>query len=180
MKLNNNLVNKKNNLKHKINNNIKHTDVRLVDYYEEPIVIKTKQAQDLADSQGFDLVLINENQTPPIAKIIDYKKFLYDTEKLERERKKNSTKSIIKEIQLSVDIAENDINTKSRKASEFLQRGDKVKCSLNLKGRQKANSERGEIVMLKFFTLVSEFGVLESLPSLQGSKWGMMIKPKKK
>jgi translation initiation factor IF-3 len=179
MKINNNLTNKIQ-PKHKINNNIRSIDVRLVGYYEEAVVIKTKQAQDIANDEGLDLILINENQNPPIVKIMDYKKFLYDTEKAEKERKKNAFKSVIKEIQLSVDIAENDLNTKSRKVIEFLQKGDKVKCSLNLKGRQKSNPERGEIVMLKFFTLVSEFGDLESLPLLQGSKWGMMIKPKKK
>jgi translation initiation factor IF-3 len=180
MKTNNFSNNRKNQPKHKINSNIRCSEVRLIGYFDEPKLIKTEEAQKIAHSEELDLVLINENQTPPIAKIIDYKKFLYDTERAEKERKKNSNKSTVKEIQLSVDIAENDLNTKSRKAIEFLKNGDKVKCSLMLKGRQKSSPERGELTMLKFVTLVEEHGSLESLPILQGGKWNMMIKPKKK
>jgi translation initiation factor IF-3 len=164
---------------HTINEDIKSHEVRLVGN-GEPIVIRTIEALRMARNEEKDLILINENQNPPIAKIMDYKKFLYDTEKAEKERKKNSVKSILKEIQLSTDIADNDLNVKSKKAIEFLQKGDKVKCSLILKGRQRATPQRGELTMLKFATLVEEFGSLESLPILQGNRWNMMIKPKKK
>lgn len=162
-----------------INEDIKSHEVRLVGN-GEPIVIRTIEALKMARNEEKDLILINENQNPPIAKIMDYKKFLYDTEKAEKERKKNSVKSILKEIQLSTYIADNDLNVKSKKAIEFLQKGDKVKCSLILKGRQRATPQRGELTMLKFATLVEEFGSLESLPILQGNRWNMMIKPKKK
>jgi translation initiation factor IF-3 len=164
---------------HKINEDITSYEVRLVGN-GEPMVIKTTEALKMAKSEEKDLILINENQSPPIVKIMDYKKFLYDSERAEKERKKNSVKSVLKEIQLSPTIADNDLNAKSKKAIEFLQKGDKVKCSLILKGRQRANPERGELVMLKFATLVEEFGSLESLPILQGNRWNMMIKPKKK
>jgi translation initiation factor IF-3 len=164
---------------HKINEDITSYEVRLVGN-GEPMVIKTTEALKMAKSEEKDLILINENQSPPIVKIMDYKKFLYDSERAEKERKKNSVKSVLKEIQLSPTIADNDLNVKSKKAIEFLQKGDKVKCSLILKGRQRANPERGELVMLKFATLVEEFGSLESLPILQGNRWNMMIKPKKK
>lgn len=164
---------------HKINEDIKSNEVRLVGV-GEPMIIRTIEALKMAKLEEKDLILINENQTPPIAKIMDYKKFLYDTERAEKERKKNSVKSVLKEIQLSTDIADNDLNVKSKKAIEFLQKGDKVKCSLMLKGRQRATPQRGELTMLKFATLVEEFGALESLPILQGNKWNMMIKPKKK
>jgi translation initiation factor IF-3 len=170
----------KNKNKHKINNDIRCLEVRLVGYYEEPKVLKTQEAQKIANSEEKDLILINENQNPPVVKIMDYKKFLYDTEKADKERKKNSIKSILKEIQLSPEIAENDLKVKSKKAIEFLKNGDKVKCSMILKGRQQYNPERGEITMLKFATLIEDFGILESMPTLQGNKWNMMVKPKKK
>lgn len=173
------MKNKKEN-KHQINNDIKSLEVRLVGYYDEPKVLKTFEAIKLANSDDKDLILINENQNPPIVKIMDYKKFLYDTEKAEKERKKNSVKSVLKEIQLSPEIAENDLKVKSKKATEFLQNGDKVKCYLILKGRQRANPERGELTMLRFATLVEEYGTLESMPSLQGNRFNMIIKPKKK
>jgi translation initiation factor IF-3 len=164
---------------HKINEDITSYEVRLVGN-GEPMVIKTTEALKMAKSEEKDLILINENQSPPIVKIMDYKKFLYDSERAEKERKKNSVKSVLKEIQLSPTIADNDLNVKSKKAIEFLQKGDKVKCSLILKGRQRANPERGELVILKFATLIEEFGSLESLPILQGNRWNMMIKPRKK
>lgn len=89
------MKNKKEN-KHQINNDIKSLEVRLVGYYDEPKVLKTFEAIKLANSDDKDLILINENQNPPIVKIMDYKKFLYDTEKAEKERKKNSVKSVLK------------------------------------------------------------------------------------
>lgn len=171
---------KKKENKHKINRDIRVTEVRLVGFYPEPKLLKTSDAINLAISEEKDLILINENQNPPIVKIADYKKFLYDTEKAEKERKKNSVKSVLKEIQLSPTIADNDLNVKSKKAVDFLQKGDKVKCSLILKGRQRSAPERGELVMLKFATLIEEFGSLESLPLLQGNRWNMTIKPRKK
>jgi translation initiation factor IF-3 len=166
--------------KHRINNEIRSTEVRLVGFYNEPILINTKEAIELAITEEKDLVIINDTQTPPIAKIIDYKKFLYENKKLEKEKKKNSFKPSLKEIKLSPEIAENDLLVKSRKAIEFLKKGDHVKCSLILKGRQKSRPERGQISMLRFAVLLEDHGSLESIPILQGNKWNMMVKPKKK
>lgn len=164
---------------HKINEEIKSNEVRLVSD-DSPVIIRTTEALKMAKLEGKDLILINENQRPPIAKIVDYKKFLYDAERLEKERKKKSVKSGLKEIKLSTDIADNDLNVKLKKSIEFLEKGDKVKCTLLLKGRQRTTPERGELKMLKFATLIEEFGLLESLPILQGNKWSMMIQSKKK
>lgn len=170
--------NKRNQQKHTINQSIKSNEVRLVGDGESKVV-KTSYALSLALEEGKDLILINPNQNPPIAKIEDYKKFLYDQQKAEKEKKKNSSKSLVKEIQLSVEIGDNDLITKSKKALEFLEKGHKVKCSMILKGRQKSNPERGEITMLRFAETLSENGSLESMPVLQGGRWNMMIKPKK-
>jgi translation initiation factor IF-3 len=165
--------------KHRINGEVRFPQVRVIGD-GEPKIMSSYEAFQLAQSENKDLILINENQTIPIVKIEEYNKFLYNLEKSEKEKKKNSVKSVTKEIQLSPEISDNDLCTKSRKSKEFLEDGNKVKVVLQLKGRQKATPERGQIVMLKFFTLVEELGVAESLPKLEGSKWHMMIKPKKK
>lgn len=165
--------------KHKINSEITSNEVRLIGR-GEPQVIPIKEAMKLANDEEKDLILINESQNPPIVRVDDYNKFLYDTEKAEKEKKKNSQKSQLKEIQLSVNISDHDLETKSKKGREFLKDGDKVKVVISLKGRQKANPERGELVMLKFADSVSEFGVPEALPKLESGKWLMMLKTKKK
>jgi translation initiation factor IF-3 len=165
--------------KHKINSEIISNEVRLIGR-GEPQVISIKEAIKLSNDEEKDLILINDAQNPPIVRIEDYNKFLYETEKAEKEKKRNSQKSQLKEIQLSVNISDHDLETKSKKGREFLKDGDKVKVVISLKGRQKASPERGELVMLKFADSVSEFGLPEALPKLEGSKWLMMIKTKKK
>jgi translation initiation factor IF-3 len=165
--------------KHKINSEIISNEVRLIGR-GEPQVISIKEAIKLSNDEEKDLILINDAQNPPIVRIEDYNKFLYETEKAEKEKKRNSQKSQLKEIQLSVNISDHDLETKSKKGREFLKDGDKVKVVISLKGRQKASPERGELVMLKFADSVSEFGLPEALPKLEGGKWLMMIKTKKK
>jgi translation initiation factor IF-3 len=159
---------------------VRFPQVRLIGFYDEPRLMSSYDASKLAESEGLDLILINESQNPPVVKIEDYNKFLYNLEKTEKEKKKNSIKSVTKEIQLSAEISENDLNTKIRKGIEFLKEGNKIKCVLQLKGRQKASPERGELTMLKYASGVEEFGKLENLPSLESSRWLMMIKPSKK
>lgn len=166
--------------RHKINNELlSFSEVRLVGR-GEPIVMKTPKALSIANDEEKDLILINDKQEIPIVRIEDYKRFLYELEKAEKEKKKNSQKSQLKEIQLSVNISEHDLETKSKKGREFLKDGDKVKVVILLKGRERANPQRGELVMLKFAQSVEEFGIPESLPKLEGNKWLMMIKTKKK
>ena len=165
--------------KHKINSDVRFTQVRLVGQ-GEPQLMSSWDAYKIAESLGKDLILINENQEPPIVRIEDYNKFIYDIEKAEKERKKNTTKVEIKEIQLSCEIADHDLITKSRKGEEFLMEGDKIKCVISLKGRQKAMPERGELVMLRFAEILTDVGTLEALPKLEGSRWIMTLKPKKK
>ena len=163
----------------KINDEIKSNEVRLLGD-SAPLVISTKEALLMASKEGKDLILINENQDPPIVRIEEYTRFVYNLEKSEKEKRRNSNKSELKETQLSVNISDHDLETKSRKSKDFLKNGDKVKVVISLKGRQKANPERGEIVMLKFAQSVEEFGVPEALPKLEGGKWLMILKPKKK
>lgn len=165
--------------KHKINGEVRFDRVRLVKDGIQTI-ISSYEAYKMAEAEGLDLILISENANPPVVKIEDYQKFLYDIEKAEKEKKKNSTKTEMKEIQLSPNIAENDLLTKAKKAKEFLEDQDKVKCVITLKGRQKAMPAAGELVMLKFAETLSEYGLPETLPKMEGNKWLMILKPKKK
>lgn len=164
---------------HKINSEVRFPEVRVIGL-GEPVLMSSFEAAKIAREEGKDLILINENQTPPIVKIEDYNKFIYEMEKINKEKKKNSVKSQTKEIQLSPDIAENDLNTKARKGEEFLVDGDKIKVVLQLKGRQKQSPERGEITILKFISKLEEYGVPESLPKFEANRWLAVIKPKKK
>jgi translation initiation factor IF-3 len=138
--------------------------------------MKTKDALKLADDEGKDLILINENQEPPIAKIEDYGKYLYNIEKMLKEQKKNSVKSELKEIKLSCNISDHDLEIKAKKGKEFLLDNDKVKCVIQLKGRQKGNPDRGQLVMLKFATMLEESGTPENVPKLETSKMAYDIK----
>lgn len=162
----------------KINDKIRSFKVRLVGRGDAQ-VINTREALKMAEDEGLDLILINENQEPPIAKIEDFNKFLYKQNKTNKEKKKNSIKTVVKEIQLSPDIADHDLDVKTKRALKFLEKGNKIKCSLLLKGRQKATPERGEIIMLRFATKIAEFGKIEDMPKLRSSRWIMMIKPNK-
>jgi translation initiation factor IF-3 len=163
--------------KHKINSEVRFPQVRLVGT-DEPIVMSSYEASKLAESLGKDLILINESQSPPIVRIEDYNKFIYDQEKAAKLKQKNAVKSEIKEIQLSPEIAINDLQTKSRKAKEFLEEGNKVRCVLPMKGRQKQMPERGENVLYKFFELLQDISTIEEGPKWDGGKWHMSLKQK--
>lgn len=163
---------------HKINSEIKSTNVRIIGDFNGQ-VLSLEEALRLSVDLEKDLILINENANPPIVRIEDYNKFLYEIEKREKEIKRNSKKVELKEIKLSANIAEHDLNIKSKKAIEFLEEGNKVKCSLQMKGRENNMKENSELVMLKFASLLDNFGSPENLPKLEGTKWIMIVKPKK-
>lgn len=165
--------------KHKINAEVRFPEVRLIGR-GEPQIMSSYEASKIAESEGLDLILINESANPPVVRIEDYNKFLYQQQKAEKERKKNSVKVETKEMQLSAEIGDHDLKTKSRKCIEFLEEGDKVKCVLALKGRQKMMPERGEIVMLRMLELLSEVGEPETLPKLENGRWLVMVRPRKK
>lgn len=172
-------MNKYKKRKHRINREITYPQVRIVGNNIETKVVRTDEALKIAESMDSDLILISENANPPVARIEEYNKFLYNQEKAEKERKKNSVKTETKEIQLSVNIADNDLSTKSKKAIEFLEDGNKVKCVLSMKGRQNAMPEKGELVMLRFAQMSTHVGTPEFMPKLEGTRWIMILKPKK-
>jgi len=163
--------------KHKINAQVRYPEVRVIGD-GGGVVMSSYDAMQLAQSEGKDLILITENAKPPVVRIEDYSKFVYNEKKRDKERKKNVKKVELKEIKLSVVIADHDLETKGKKANEFLLGGNKVKCSLMMRGRQNMMKEQGEIVMLKFAKILEEVGTPEALPKLQGNKWNMILKPK--
>lgn len=164
--------------KHKINGEVRYPEVRIVG--DNAGLMSSFEASKLAESLGKDLILINESANPPVVRIEDYGKFIYDQEKREKESKKMVHKTELKEISLSITIADHDLGIKAKKASEFLEDGDKVKLSLMMKGRQNNMKEQGELVLLKFAKLVENSGLPEFLPKLEGNRWNMILKPKKK
>jgi translation initiation factor IF-3 len=165
--------------KNKINEEVRFSQVRLISESESRIMTSYEAFQ-LAKSQNLDLILVNEFQNPPIVRIEDYQKFIYLQEKAEKERLRNAKRSELKEIQLSCDIAENDKVTKFNQARKFLEKGDKVKIVLSLKGRQKSNPSRGEFTINNFSNRLQEFGDIESQLKYEGSRWIVSFKPKKK
>ena len=165
--------------KHKINNEVRFPQVRLVGM-GEPKIMSSYEASQIARSEEKDLILINESQDPPIVRIEDYNKFIYDIERTEKEKKKNAKATQIKEIQLSTNIADNDLKTKARKGKEFLDEGDKVKIVLQMRGRERQNPEAGEITILKYVSLLDNEGIAEAMPKYEGNRWQVIMKPKKK
>ena len=164
--------------KHKLNGEVRFPQVRVVGD-GEPKVMSSFEASKLAQAEGKDLILINENQNPPIVKIEDYNKFIYDLEKSQKAKQKLQQKVEMKEIQLSCDIAINDLQTKARKAKEFIEDGDKVRCVCKLKGRQKSMPERGRAVMEKFCEILIDITQQEELLKYDGDKWQMTLRQKK-
>ena len=164
--------------KHKLNNEVRFQQVRVVGD-GEPLVMSSFEASKLAQSEGKDLILINESQNPPIVRIEDYNKFLYDLEKAQKLKQKNTIKVELKEIQLSCEIAINDLQTKARKAKEFIESGDKVRCVVQMKGRQKSMPERGSNVLERFFEMLVDVCQHEEFPKYDGGKWTMTLRQKK-
>lgn len=133
----------------------------------------------MAQDQGLDLVEISPTANPPVCKIVDYKKFLYERKKKQKELKAKSAKVVVKEIRLGPNIDDHDFNFKLKHAVKFLQDGAKVKVDVFFKGRSIIYKEKGEYVLLKFAAELEEFGKVEQLPKLEGKRMIMVLSPKK-
>lgn len=133
-----------------------------------------------ANEAELDLVEISPNAKPPVCKIIDYKKFLFEQKKRQRELKAKQTKVVVKEIRMGPNTEEHDFQFKLKHAKSFLEDGAKVKAYVFFKGRTIVFKDRGEILLLKFAQELEEYGSVEQLPKLEGKKMIMMINPKKK
>ena len=133
----------------------------------------------MAEEQGLDLVEISPSANPPVCKIIDYKKFLYERKKKQKEIKAKSAKVVVKEIRLGPNIDDHDFNFKLKHAIKFLQDGAKVKVDVFFKGRSIIYKEKGEYVLLRFAAELEEYGKVEQLPKLEGKRMIMVVAPKK-
>ncbi|MBK6548513.1 MAG: translation initiation factor IF-3 [Arcobacter sp.] len=142
-------------------------------------IIPTAQALAIADEAGLDLVLIAADANPPVAKIMDYSKFKYQQEKKKKEAKKNQKIVVVKEIKLSVKIAENDINYKVKHAIEFLEEGNHVKFRVFLKGREMANPEAGVEVLRRVWAMIEDIAIMDKDPKLEGRYVNLLVTPKK-
>ena len=165
----------------RINNRIAAPQVRLVgDNIPQPGVYPIAKALHLADELELDLVEISAKADPPVCKILDYQKYLYQQKKKAKEMKSNSAKIVVKEIRFGPNTDEHDFQFKLKHAQEFLQEGSKVKASIFFRGRSIMFADQGEKQLLRFAVELEECGRAESMPSLEGKRMTMMIAPVKK
>lgn len=153
--------------------------VRVVGENVQIGIYNIKDALRLAEEQELDLVEISPSASPPVCKIVDYKKFLYEKKKKAKEVKANSAKIVVKEIRLGPNIDDHDFNFKMKHAMKFLEEGAKVKVDVFFKGRSIIYKEKGEYILLKFAADLEEVGKVEQLPRLEGKRMIMVIAPKK-
>ncbi|WP_372754774.1 translation initiation factor IF-3 [Labilibaculum sp.] len=165
---------------HKINKLIRARSVRVVGENVEPGVYSISEALKIAEDQGLDLIEISPNADPPVCKISDYQKYLYQQKKKQKELKAKTVKVVVKEIRFGPNTDEHDYNFKLKHAIKFLNEGSKVKAYVFFKGRSILFKDKGEILLLKFAQDLEELGKVEQLPRLEGKRMTMFITPKKK
>lgn len=164
----------------RINDAIRGVDeVRLVGDNVEQGIYSFREAMHIADEQNLDLVEISPSAVPPVCRVIDYQKFLYQKKRKEKEQKQNSKKIEVKEIRFGPQTDEHDYNFKLRHAQEFLKDGNKVKAYVFFRGRSIVFKEQGELLLARFANDLEEFGKPEAMPKLEGKRMIMMLAPKK-
>lgn len=154
--------------------------MRLVGDNVEPEVYPIRKALEMAEELGLDLVEISPKAVPPVCKIIDYKKFLYDQKKKQKEMKAKAQKVVVKEIRFGPNTDDHDFDFKLKHAEKFLTEGAKVKAYVFFKGRSILFKDKGEILLLKLAQSLEDIATVESMPKLEGKRMIMMIAPKKK
>lgn len=154
--------------------------MRLVGEGIEPGVYPIQKALEIARSMELDLVEIVPNSDPPVCRVVDYKKFLYEQKKKQKEIKSKAQKVIVKEIRFGPQTDDHDFNFKKNHALKFLESGFKVKAFVMFRGRSIVFKEQGEILLLRFAQELEEFGKVEQMPALEGKRMQMLIAPKKK
>ncbi|MCY7410054.1 MAG: translation initiation factor IF-3 [Chitinophagales bacterium] len=167
-------------LEHKINNLITAPQVRMVGDNIEPGVFSIREALRMAEEQGLDLVEIAAAADPPVCRIVDYNKFLYDKKKKEKEQKAKQVKNVTKEIRFTPNTDEHDFDFKSRHAENFLKEGAKVKAYVQFRGRTILFKDRGELLLLKFIERLKDAGIAENLPKQEGNRMWVLVNPKPK
>lgn len=165
---------------HNINDDIRHSEVRLVGDNVEPGIYPIQKALQMAEEQELDLVEISPTANPPVCKILDYQKFLYQQKKHLKEQKAKAAKVVVKEIRFGPQTDDHDYNFKLKHAQGFLQEGSKVKAYVFFKGRSILFKEQGEVLLLRFANDLEDYGKVEQMPQLEGKRMIIMLSPKKK
>jgi translation initiation factor IF-3 len=145
----------------------------------EPGIYNFKEALQMAENLELDLVEISPTANPPVCRIVDYKKFLYELKKKQKEIKAKTAKVVVKEIRMGPQTDDHDFNFKLKHAQSFLQEGAKVKVEVFFRGRSIVYKDQGEIILLKFAQELMDYGKVEKLPLLEGKRMIMIISPKK-
>lgn len=162
-----------------INYDIRDNEVRVVGANGEQLgIMSAKAANEIAEKEGLDLVKISPSAVPPVCKIMDYGKYLFDKAKREKEQRKNQKIVELKEVQLSMTIEQHDIDIKAKNAIKFLQNGDKVKVSIRMSGRQQAYADRGVETENKFAESLEEYATIEKPAKVEGRHIIMILAPK--
>lgn len=167
-------------MQYRTNDRIRAKEVRLVGDDVEQGVYSIQEALNIADKQQLDLVEISPNAVPPVCKVIDYQKFLYQQKKRQKDQKAKSTKLTVKEIRFGPQTDDHDYDFKLKHAKAFLEEGSKVKAYVFFKGRSILFKEQGEVLLLRFANDLEDFGKVESMPVLEGKRMIIMLAPKKK
>ncbi|MGN0233085.1 MAG: translation initiation factor IF-3 [Bacteroidaceae bacterium] len=172
---------KKDNAKqqYRVNEQIRVREVRIVGDGIESTVMPTRNALHLAEQKGVDLVEISPNAQPPVCRLIDYSKFLYQQKKHQKEMKAKQVKVDVKEIRFGPQTDDHDYEFKLKHAKGFLTDGDKVKAFVFFKGRSILFKEQGEVLLLRFAADLEDYGKVEQMPQLEGKRMIMFIAPKK-
>ena len=170
-------IDKKQN-QYRVNEQIRVREVRIVGE-NGSTVVPIKQALEMARDEGVDLVEISPNANPPVCRLIDYSKFLYQQKKRAKEMKAKQVKVEVKEIRFGPQTDEHDYQFKLKHAKEFLEEGNKVRAYVFFRGRSILFKEQGEVLLLRFANDLEEFGKVESMPSLEGKKMFLYLAPKK-
>ena len=163
---------------YRVNEQIRVREVRIVGD-DGSTVMPTREALDIARNQGVDLVEISPNANPPVCRLIDYSKFLYQQKKRQKEMKAKQVKVEVKEIRFGPQTDEHDYQFKLKHAMEFLQEGNKVRAYVFFRGRSILFKEQGEVLLLRFANDLEEYGKVEGMPSLEGKKMFLYLAPKK-
>jgi translation initiation factor IF-3 len=161
-----------------INEEIRNKEVRLIDADGTMIgVVPSQDALKMAFDKNLDLVMISPKADPPVCKIMDYGKYMFEQSKKEKEARKNQKIILIKEVRLSPTIDEHDFDFKAKNACKFLKEGDKVKVSMRLRGRQFNYTSLADLVFVKFAEAVKEYGIVEKRAKLEGKSMIMVLNP---
>ena len=163
-----------------VNENIRAREVLLVGDNVEQGRDSIQEALRIAEDLELDLIVVAANANPPVCKVLDYQKFLYQQKKRQKEQKAKAAKVVVKEIRFGPQTDEHDFNFKLKHAQGFLQEGSKVKAYVFFKGRSILFKEQGEVLLLRFASSLEDYGKVEQMPVLEGKRMIMMLAPKKK